>query len=84
MSPQYNTGLLVGRAFSYANRSDAIDVAAVADELLDLAGADRLSIVLARARFEEFVAGPSATPADRRALSLLDAALSRFDSLVAA
>jgi hypothetical protein len=77
--PQYNTRLLVGRAFSHAHHdlsADAVDDAV--EELCLLAAGDRMAIVLAQARFSEFLAGPTPSVEDARALCLLDATLDRF------
>lgn len=81
---QYTTGLLIGRAFAHANRSASNASEDVAEELCQLADGDRTALVLARARFQEFLAGPTPSPADERALRLLEAALRRFDRLCAA
>jgi hypothetical protein len=83
----YNTGLLVGRAFSHASQTEdgtPPDRGTATAELCELAAGDRLALVMAQARFEEFLARPGASPADARALALLDDALERFDTLCAA
>ncbi len=80
---QYNTGLLVGRAFALANGS-AGDRQRLAAELCTLADGDRMALVLAQARYREFLAERAGCPEEARALALLDAALERFDSLCAA
>ena len=80
---QYNTGLLVGRAFALANGS-AGDRQRLAAELCTLADGDRTALVLAQARYREFLAERAGCPEEARALALLDAALERFDSLCAA
>jgi hypothetical protein len=80
-APQYNTGLLIGRAFAHAHRDpSSADSDDAAEELYRLAAGDRLAIQLAQARFREFLAGPTPSPEDARALSLLNAAMQRFDS----
>ena len=78
---QYITGLLVGRAYALANGTLSADDGRDPAELCDLARGDRMAIVLAQARYREFLAGPSPSVGDRRALKLLDAALERFDAL---
>jgi hypothetical protein len=81
---QYNTGLLVGRAFALANTPRAarsrLDPAR---ELCELAAGDRMAILLAQSRFREFIAAAPA-PTDERALEMLDAALALFDARCAA
>ena len=79
---QYDTGVLIGRAFAFANaqvpgakRLDPVR------ELCQLARGDRMALELAQARFREFLAGPTPSAEDVRALALLDAALERFDRL---
>lgn len=77
----YNQGLLIGRAFALANgESTARAPADPVAELCHLADGDRMAIVLAQARYREFVLGPSPTMEDRGALALLEAALDRFDT----
>ena len=82
---QYNTGLLIGRAFSFANDGAPDgELDGAVEELDGLANGDRLAIVLAMARFREFVNGPAPTDVDERALHLLQRTLRRFDTRSAA
>lgn len=77
----YNQGLLIGRAFALANGEPTAGGSAdPVAELCHLADGDRMAIVLAQARYREFVLGPSPTVEDRGALTLLEAALDHFDT----
>lgn len=80
LNPKYTNALLMGRAFAHANRVPASTLTEAAEELCALAAGDRLAIVLAQARFREFVAVGVPSQADERALRLLDAALKCLDA----
>lgn len=75
----YNTGLLVGRAYALAHDPERTVTGAVT-ELLNLAGGDRPALLLAEARLREFLARPTSSVEELRALHFLSAALERMDS----
>ena len=75
---RYETGVLVGRASSLANvRLSARKRPEV--KLCELAAGDRSVIVLARARFREFLAEGSSSREEQQAWMLLHQAVELFD-----